>query len=86
MTFLHRHHHHHRHINNGSLTIRCLCIALSCRLQWAGTGVAMGNAESELVKEAADRVTETNDDDGVAIVLEELLASAGSVREFGIQT
>ena len=50
----------------------------------------MGNAESELVKEAADRVTETNDDDGVAIVpwivLEELLASAGSVREFGIQT
>ena len=35
-------------------------------LKIAGTGVAMGNA-SEKVKEAADCVTETNDNDGVAI-------------------
>jgi Cof subfamily protein (haloacid dehalogenase superfamily) len=38
-------------------------------LAWAGLGVAMGNAHPEAVA-AADEVTETNDNDGVARVLE----------------
>ena len=38
-------------------------------LRWAGLGVAMGKARPE-VKAAADEVTATNDDDGVAVVLE----------------
>lgn len=41
----------------------------------AGHGVAMGNAIDE-VKDAADEVTGTNDDDGVAVVLERILAQA----------
>ncbi|CAE7559928.1 ywpJ [Symbiodinium natans] len=44
-------------------------------LQLAGQGVAMQNAREEL-KEVASRVSEwTNDDDGVARELEQLLAS-----------
>jgi Cof subfamily protein (haloacid dehalogenase superfamily) len=42
----------------------------------SGIGVAMGNAPEE-VKRAAKIVTETNDNDGVAIVLEELLRANG---------
>ncbi|KQB83358.1 Cof-type HAD-IIB family hydrolase [Corynebacterium oculi] len=38
-------------------------------LRWAGVGVAMGNA-APVVKEAADLVTDTNDECGVAQVLE----------------
>jgi Cof subfamily protein (haloacid dehalogenase superfamily) len=38
-------------------------------LRWAGLGVAMGNAHPEAIA-AADEVTATNDDDGVARVLE----------------
>lgn len=38
-------------------------------LQWAGTGVAMGNA-TESTKAIADAVTESNDNDGVATYLE----------------
>ena len=38
-------------------------------LTWSGRGVAMGNASPVLV-EAADEVTDTNDNDGVAKVLE----------------
>ncbi|MGP6175255.1 HAD family hydrolase [Corynebacterium sp. A21] len=38
-------------------------------LRWAGIGVAMGNARPE-VKAAADHVTTTNDEGGVAQVLE----------------
>jgi Cof subfamily protein (haloacid dehalogenase superfamily) len=38
-------------------------------LQWAGLGVAMGNAHPDAVA-VADEVTTTNDDDGVARVLE----------------
>lgn len=38
-------------------------------LSWAGTGVAMGNA-ADVVKAVADEVTATNDDFGVARVLE----------------
>jgi Cof subfamily protein (haloacid dehalogenase superfamily) len=41
-------------------------------LQWAGLGVAMGNAHAA-VKAAADEVTATNDEDGVALVVERLL-------------
>lgn len=42
-------------------------------VQESGVGVAMANAVPE-VKAVADRITRTNDEDGVAIVLEELLA------------
>jgi HAD superfamily hydrolase (TIGR01484 family) len=42
---------------------------------WAGLGVAMGNGHPEL-KAAADEVTATNDDDGVAQVIERLLPGA----------
>jgi hypothetical protein len=42
-------------------------------LQWAGLGVAMGNAHPD-VKQAADEVTATNVEDGVALVVERLLA------------
>ncbi len=41
-------------------------------LAWAGRGVAMGNAEPEAL-EAAREVTLTNDEDGVAAVIERLL-------------
>lgn len=41
-------------------------------LRWAGTGVAMGNATDE-VKAAADVVTLTNNEDGIAAALEKLL-------------
>lgn len=42
-------------------------------IRWAGTGVAMGNATDE-VKAVADRVTLTNNEDGIAAALEDLLA------------
>jgi len=42
-------------------------------IRWAGRGVAMGNASPE-VKELADLVTTTNIDDGVASVIEAVLA------------
>ena len=38
-------------------------------LEWAGHGVAVGNAHPEVLA-AADEVTTSNDDDGVALVLE----------------
>jgi Cof subfamily protein (haloacid dehalogenase superfamily) len=41
-------------------------------LEMSGLGVAMDNAP-QAVKDKADRVTASNDEDGVAIVLEELL-------------
>ena len=43
-------------------------------LVWAGHGVAMGNAE-DATKAIADEVTATNDDDGVAVVMERLLGA-----------
>ncbi len=43
-------------------------------LRWAGYGVAMANAHEEL-KAVADEVTASNEDDGIAAVLERLLAS-----------
>ena len=42
-------------------------------LKAAGTGVAMGNALSE-VKAAADMVTLSNDDEGVAALIEQYIA------------
>ena len=44
-------------------------------LQWAGHGVAVGNAHEQVLA-VADEVTATNDDDGVAKVLERLFGSS----------
>lgn len=41
-------------------------------IQYAGKGVAMGNAQKE-VREAADYITLTNDEDGVAFVIDKFL-------------
>ena len=41
-------------------------------IQFAGLGVAMGNAFDE-VKEAADYITKNNDEDGVAHVIEKFI-------------
>lgn len=46
-------------------------------LQWAGVGIAVANAHPEAIA-VADRVTLSNDDDGVAVVLEELLELVGT--------
>jgi hypothetical protein len=43
-------------------------------LAWAGLGVAVANAHAAAV-DAADEVTASNDDDGVALVLERLVAA-----------
>lgn len=42
-------------------------------LEWAGHGVAVANA-IDVVRDAADEVTASNNDDGVAIVIERMLA------------
>lgn len=41
-------------------------------IRWAGLGVAVANAHP-LLRDAADEVTASNDDDGVAMVIERLL-------------
>lgn len=41
-------------------------------IEYAGLGVAMGNAQ-EPVKQAADMVTLSNDEDGIAVALEKIL-------------
>lgn len=43
-------------------------------LQLAGLGVAMANSPSQ-IKKSADRVTASNNEDGVAMIVEELLSS-----------
>jgi Cof subfamily protein (haloacid dehalogenase superfamily) len=43
--------------------------------EWAGYGVAMGNAH-DLLKAAADEVTASNGEDGIALVLERLFPGA----------
>ena len=43
-------------------------------LEWAGHGVAVANAHPEVLN-ASDEITASNDDDGVAIVLERLAAA-----------
>ena len=45
-------------------------------LRWAGIGVAMSNA-AHLVQTAADRIAPSNEDDGVAVVVEAMLAGHG---------
>ena len=40
-------------------------------LEHAGLGVAMGNAPEE-IKQAANRVTAGNNEDGLALILEEV--------------
>lgn len=45
-------------------------------LRWVGRGVAVANAHP-LILEAADETTASNDDDGVALVLEDLVDGAG---------
>lgn len=47
-------------------------------LQWAGVGVAMGNADDAL-KAQANRVTTSNAADGVAVVIEQLLMSGANL-------
>jgi hydroxymethylpyrimidine pyrophosphatase-like HAD family hydrolase len=44
-------------------------------IRWAGLGVAVANADPRLL-EAADEVTASNDDDGVALVIERVLATS----------
>jgi Cof subfamily protein (haloacid dehalogenase superfamily) len=44
-------------------------------LKWAGLGVAMRNADAP-TRAIADEVTATNDDDGVALVIERLLSGS----------
>ncbi|PNY81252.1 Cof-type HAD-IIB family hydrolase [Deinococcus koreensis] len=46
-------------------------------LAWAGRGVAVGNADPEAL-DAADELTLTNDKDGVAAVIETLLAQSSA--------
>ena len=41
-------------------------------IKYAGTGVAMANAQAE-VKDVADFITASNDEDGVARVIEEFI-------------
>ncbi|MFZ4154243.1 HAD family hydrolase [Streptomyces pseudogriseolus] len=54
-------------------------------LRWAGHGVAMANAHPEL-KAVADEVTSSNEDDGVAVVLERLFGqTAGLGRQRSAQ-
>ena len=43
-------------------------------LEWAGRGVAVANAHPDVI-EVADEVTQSNDDDGVAVALERLVLS-----------
>ncbi|MEV7994225.1 HAD family hydrolase [Streptomyces sp. NPDC086077] len=46
---------------------------------WAARGVAMANAHEEL-RAVADEVTASNEEDGIAVVLERLLGAAASAR------
>ena len=48
-------------------------------LQWAGLSIAMANAHPDVLS-CADRVTTSNDDDGVALVLEDLFRTGSSCR------
>ena len=45
-------------------------------LRWAGTSVAVANAHPDVLAEAGS-VTTSNDEDGVAAVIEQLLAGSG---------
>jgi hydroxymethylpyrimidine pyrophosphatase-like HAD family hydrolase len=43
-------------------------------LAWAGHAVAVANAHPD-VRQMADEITASNDDDGVALVIERIVAS-----------
>lgn len=49
---------------------------------WAAHGVAMANAHPEL-KAVADEVTLSNEDDGIAVVLERLLGGTAQTAQYG---
>jgi hydroxymethylpyrimidine pyrophosphatase-like HAD family hydrolase len=50
-------------------------------IRWAGMGVAMANGD-ERIKNIAALVTEkTNDDDGVAMVIEKYILAGGDANE-----
>jgi len=51
-------------------------------LAWAGRGIAVANADPEVLA-TVDEVTASNEDDGVAMVLERLLASRDGSRAAG---
>ncbi len=53
-------------------------------LEWAGLGVAMDGAD-ELVKGAADYVTTSNDDDGIARLVEKILDCGDHLRLASVQ-
>ena len=50
-------------------------------IRWTGTGVAMANADAH-IKSMADLITDgTNDDDGVAEVIEKYFVKKGAAYE-----
>lgn len=51
-------------------------------IEWAGTGIAMGNAVDE-VKAVAQMVTANNNEDGIAVALDKLLARIADNAWFG---
>lgn len=50
-------------------------------LKLCGKGIAMGNAINE-VKQAADDITLTNDEDGVAVYLEKIIKLPGNTDKY----
>jgi len=54
-------------------------------LQWAGRGIAVANAHP-LVLEAVSETTRSNVEDGVALVLEQLLAHLSESEPTAAQT
>ena len=46
-------------------------------LKWAGRGIAVANAHPDVI-DAADEVTATNDEDGVALALQRLVLDANT--------
>ena len=51
-------------------------------LRFAGMGVAMGNAQQE-VKEMADYVTASNDEDGIVNVIDKFMTSKPEKKDTG---
>lgn len=54
-------------------------------LRYAGMGVAMGNAQKE-VKEMADYVTASNDEDGIVNVISKFMTSKDVAQENSTET
>ena len=53
-------------------------------LRYAGMGVAMGNA-SDRIKEQADYVTDSNDDDGIVKVIEKFMEQQPQLNDHNKQ-